>query len=186
MIRSSRLSLRFSAGYKSIATTCTVKLDTLQSLLYVKMGRVTVFSAYAVQGMSQYLEHKLQQDGLWHQTLPLPPKQCFAKLPSIILYYIHVQHKSLHITASVVKKKKNWFKFSVSAMFTLLPLPNLDYVICRWNCGTTYTCNSTDILWEFVTYSKYCSSVLYSCQDYILNESWVENMLIEMGRRSDW
>ena len=35
----------------------------LQSLLYMKMGRITVFHAYTAQGKSQYLEHNLQQNG---------------------------------------------------------------------------------------------------------------------------
>ena len=71
---------------------------------------------------------------------------CEAPYYLVLLYYIHVYNKKeaylFHITC--FSDQNNWLKFSVLVLFTLRPLPNLDYIICGCNRVNMYAGDSAD------------------------------------------
>jgi len=83
-----------------------------------------------------------KKHGLYHTNSALQS----SILPSITLLHPYMYNTKeaylLHIT--LLQCSKN-LKFSVSAMFTLLPLPNLDYYLQMKSQKYVYACDSTEI-----------------------------------------
>ena len=96
----------------------------------VKMGRVTILHTYTARESHNISNTNSSKMGDGKNTVfTTQTVLCKAPYSLALLYYVHVQHKrSLPFTHNLASVVKNWLKFSVSATFTLLPLPNLDYV----------------------------------------------------------
>ena len=109
-----------------------------QSLMYMKSLCSVLTQPRASNNISNTNSSKMSHDNkhcLYHPNNALRS----SILPSITLSMYN--KKGVYLFSD----QNNWLKFSVSGLFTLLLLPSLDYIICRYNRGNMYASDSTDI-----------------------------------------